>query len=182
MDLHFWKTLPTQTCLTLNLYENKKKEKIYCKYFHCAENKVYLSYNLEKEDLYDNDCVYCFIFDNENVILNIETHHFYQGTVLTSIKIKSIKTTNQPPLHFSYIDKKYIDIINNHYKDLHLAHDYLDQGWSDIIDGNDLEHLVINDVPLFSANEEYITLIEGEDLWINNNCLPKLEELYQKNK
>jgi hypothetical protein len=179
MDINFWKTLPSQTCLILYLYKNNKKEIIHCKYFHCAENKVYLSYNLE-EDVFCDEKYLCLIFNNGNVILNIETHSFSQGTILTSIKIKSVKKTNQLPLNFSFINKKYIDIISKNYKDFHLAHDYLDQGWSDIINGNDLEHLVILGIPLFTIDEEYISLIEGEDLWINDNCLPKLEELFFK--
>ena len=140
MDIHFWKQLPTQTCLTLYLYANNKKEKVYCQYFHCTENCVYFKYNLEN-NYYEGERSSFFLFENGNVILNQETNTFTLGTILTSIKIKSIKKSNELPLLFSLIDKKYLNVVNSHFKELHLAHDFRDQGWDDIFYGNQFEHL-----------------------------------------
>ena len=178
MDINFWKTLPRHTCLTLFLFVNNVKRKVYCKYFHSTLDEVYCSYNFEENNL-DNDCVSFLIFDNEDVVLNVDDFEICEGTILTSIKIQNINKTNEQPLIFSIINKKYINTINTHYKQLHLAHNYMDQGWENIINGNDLEHLY-TDEPLFSIEDENVSLFGGEGLWINNECLPKLEELYKK--
>ena len=126
MDIEFWKMLPRHTTLTLLIEMDEYDTKtVYCKYFHSTETEIYCSYFFNEYEM-DDYCTSFLVFDDDEIVLN--THE----SIIKSIQILEINKTDELPLVFSFIDKKYVDIINSHYKELHLAHNYLDQGWTTI--------------------------------------------------
>jgi hypothetical protein len=175
MDFNFWKKLPSQTCLTLLF---NKTLSVDCKYFHCTEDEVYCSYRFENNKDYNN-CVSFLVYKKNKVMLNmnVDDYEFYEHNVSSKIKSIELKTfcaTNLKPLNFSYIDKKYVDILNDNYLQFHLAHDYMDQGWTEIEESEVKNYKK----PLFATDDEHVYLFEGEGLWINNDSLSKLEKMY----
>jgi hypothetical protein len=153
---------------------------VYFKYYHCAENIIYGELCLEKNNFCEGQCDPFLIFDNSNVILDIELDVFSQGTILSSIKIKDITKYNNSPLNFSFINEKYINVIKSHYKYFHFGYDFQNQGWDDIIDGRQIDNSRYYD-ELFFIKNNVITLYGGVKLWINDEWLYKLDELYNKN-
>ena len=102
---------------------------------------------------------------DEIEVYGIESDH-------TAKIVHVIPNDTQKPLNFVSIDSKYLETLKQNYKKLHLAHDYMDQGWTDIENGEDIEHLG-NEEAFWDESGE-ITIFSGEGFWINEKDFSKL--------
>jgi hypothetical protein len=205
MDPLFWNSLPTKSKLTIelqaidpnyfdDLYDehitlineennlgNMKLTKINentytftCIYSHiCVDDVNELNSDSSRQIyFYENDTPYQAIeyYDNEIILLN--TYYSNDNFTLT---IKNIKPSNDYPLCFVSIANKYYDRLTKNYAFVHLAYDYMDQGWTDIINGENLDLLKKSNGPMFELGDDgHIFIFQGEGFWINKNDICKL--------
>ena len=162
MNIEYWKTLPTNTQLILQIVTDDENKMVKCAYSH-------MWYDSE-----DNDgCIYCFEYDEETNQYRNHPDQFidfcddeftYCGDECTDINIFHENKTRDDQIVYVPIDKKYLDHIKKNFKILKLGHDYEDQGWcADFTDFNESEFHVCNNQVSFTHG--------AEGLWIEQNEL-----------
>lgn len=154
MNMEYWKTLPGQTKLLLQIETEDSNQLINCMFSHLWF------------DPRDNDaCIYCQTYNEVDDCYDYPSQFldFYEGSFwfeqgeCVSINIfREERTINYPTLYVP-IDEKYIDFIKNNYNKLDICYDYMDQGWSQLDDSDNS----------FFIENGHVVLFTGEGLWIN---------------
>jgi hypothetical protein len=174
-----WKNIPANSHVDLTItYSDRKikvKKLLYCHYVIDSNihHIIYL-YADKHEDYYSVD-----IWNKNCVNEEYDESTLYENEIID--KTIEITKSNNIPLVFISIDKKYLHEVNAHYKKLHLATDFMDQGWCEYIEGRGLDHLTKYNEDLFFVDGNDITIWAGEGLWINKNNMSYLEQTFQAN-
>ena len=183
IDLTYWRSLPSQSKLSLKIKCGDEWKSTLFTYWHLVEDElVYgqLVFDEDEEDFVNTEgqtfkygCETsddCFVKGEKHLhLLNV----FDTEYVKCEVNILSEARTEELPLNFVPIPKKYYQTLCEKWREVHLAHDYMDQGWTDIINGEGVEHLM-DDSPLFKVEDDEVVIFSGEGLWIDQRDLHQL--------
>ena len=190
VDLTYWQSLPSQSKLSLEIKCGDECESGLFTYWHLVDDElVYGELVLDGDEDYFNNlegwtftyechpCDDCFVEGEKHLhIFNVADSEFMR----CEVKILSESKTDKLPLNFVSIPSKYYKSVCEKWREVHLAHDYMDQGWTDIIGGEGVEHLM-NDLPLFQVQNDEVVIWKDDGLWIDRRDLHKLEASIVKN-
>ena len=186
IDLTYLQSLPSESQLSLKIKCDDEWKSALFTYWHLVEDELIYGQLVFDEDENEEDSMStagqtfkygCDVYDD--CFVEGETHlHIYN--VFDSeyrrceIRVVSESKTQKLPLNFVSIPSQYYQCLCEKWREVHLAHDYMDQGWTDIIDGEGVEHLMDNR-SLFRLQDDEIVIFHGEGLWIDSRDLHKLQ-------
>ena len=184
VNLTYWQLLPSQSKLSLKIKCYDEWKSALFTYWHLVEEELVYGqfvFDEDEEDLLSTDgqtfkygCEPhddCFVEGEKHLhIFNVSDTEYMK----CEIKIISESKTDKLPLNFVSVASKYYLNLCENWREVHLGHDYMDQGWTDIIGGEGVEHLM-DDLSLFKVEGDEVVIFQGEGLWIDERDLHKLE-------
>jgi hypothetical protein len=182
--INYWRSLPRQSKLSIKIKSDGQLQTGIFTYWHSVDNTdIYgqLAYNGSSTKVYG--CVFTYNCDclcDAYYALDTKQHLHIMNAADTEfvdceVFVINEKKSNQLPLNFTSIPSQYYDKLSKKWQEVHLGYGSMDmdQGWTDVINGLGIEHL-IDEKPLFIIEDKCVQLFTGEGLWIDELDLLKL--------